>query len=691
MYGQFWCSVISTAAQTSLAAGVAANATSMVVASTTGIVTGTKLTITDSATGASDTVRVTGTPGGGVVNFARGLKNSYSPGAASFIVGAVLGSYLFNPTDPLHIRLLDVSGLTITTENVIQFGGLCLAEVSANPGTTQSNEFHCGLANISGPLTRLQLVSLANPYSERWRNGYDYGNPDNDFMANGYAALQFGATGQGVLDDSLAIQMALNYAAHAPTSPTGGVVTLREGSYILNESLVMPSGVTLRGAGLGASILKPGPGVIAITATNVNSFSIEDIQIQAPNNATSINVLQSSAATVYFVRLKNVSVVGVGPGQIGIHFRNTTLSSPMDRIILDNVSVDGSFGPMSPNQYGALFDSAGGPVQNIIVIGGLWQQLYNGVGANGAAPVFMINAWFHNNHAGSDTVGNITLVNSMGFNPGTPMIDVTPSTTYIRSQGAYPLATTNRTPGNVVAWIGKKAGGGASGFFEVDIEAGFRAWLMGLRTDNDGFAALYALPNTNAPTGANWVLACDGADTQLNAPNSSGHIGFNLLNIPQSTITQSGGFVFSPGPTGINYSAFAIKPVQAPPGGPQGQGSPSLTRAVGRTTNTMPATVFTTIVPSGSGFRARVEFAARRIAGTASTTSTGSVIVSGFNASHAITASENLVDAFNLGAGGSADTTPITATSLGDSLNIQVKSSTGNVTAWDLLVTLQVN
>src|SRR6516162_9341587 len=34
MYGQFWCSVISTAAQTSLAAGVAANATSMVVAST---------------------------------------------------------------------------------------------------------------------------------------------------------------------------------------------------------------------------------------------------------------------------------------------------------------------------------------------------------------------------------------------------------------------------------------------------------------------------------------------------------------------------------------------------------------------------------------------------------------------------------------------------------------------------------
>lgn len=56
-------------------------------------------------------------------------------------------------------------------------------------------------------------------------------------------AMRFGAKGDGVADDTVAIQKALNEAGKAG----GGIVTLPTGQYRINTNLVIPGGVTLQG------------------------------------------------------------------------------------------------------------------------------------------------------------------------------------------------------------------------------------------------------------------------------------------------------------------------------------------------------------------------------------------------------------------------------------------------------------
>lgn len=76
--------------------------------------------------------------------------------------------------------------------------------------------------------------------------------------------------------------------------------------------------------------------------------------------------------------------------------------------------------------------------------------------------------------------------------------------------------------GNVIASIpGAAAGGGSRGYFQVQYN-NVVEWQMGVRSDNSTLAAIYALPATNAPTGSNFIIQCDGSSTWLNSPTSSG-------------------------------------------------------------------------------------------------------------------------------------------------------------------------
>ena len=56
------------------------------------------------------------------------------------------------------------------------------------------------------------------------------------------------------------IQSALN------SCPSGQVVKLAAGSYTLSSSLIVPSNVTLRGAGIGQTILNAGSGMVSCWA-----------------------------------------------------------------------------------------------------------------------------------------------------------------------------------------------------------------------------------------------------------------------------------------------------------------------------------------------------------------------------------------------------------------------------------------
>ncbi len=121
-----------------------------------------------------------------------------------------------------------------------------------------------------------------------------------------YSVKDFGAKGDGVTDDTLAIRSALAYLA----SRNGGVLRFPEGDYVVGSApdfrpLVLPSGVTIQGVtGLhtGAAtnnVRKNNPSRIRLKGTNRSLFRIgecteqvvmRDIELIAENNKDTIGV-----------------------------------------------------------------------------------------------------------------------------------------------------------------------------------------------------------------------------------------------------------------------------------------------------------------------------------------------------------------------------------------------------------------
>ena len=94
-------------------------------------------------------------------------------------------------------------------------------------------------------------------------------------------AVDFGAKGDGAANDAPAIQTALDAAGAAGC----GTVFLSPGTFLVGNSLSIPSNVTLQGAGSGATILRDHPAL----------------------GASRLIFLQGKAAT----RLRNVRVAGM--------------------------------------------------------------------------------------------------------------------------------------------------------------------------------------------------------------------------------------------------------------------------------------------------------------------------------------------------------------------------------------------
>lgn len=98
----------------------------------------------------------------------------------------------------------------------------------------------------------------------------------------------YGATGNGVTDDTAAIQAAIN-ALGAP----GGVVYLPPGSYLLNgaNALNLTAPITLQGAGQGATTIRIGSGFTGSSAITIssNDCMIESLQLRGASTTTTSN------------------------------------------------------------------------------------------------------------------------------------------------------------------------------------------------------------------------------------------------------------------------------------------------------------------------------------------------------------------------------------------------------------------
>jgi hypothetical protein len=69
----------------------------------------------------------------------------------------------------------------------------------------------------------------------------------------------FGATGDGVTDDTVAIEAAIAYAATAQGGATGNSVYFPTGTYLISNTIILPNRVGLQGANGRGVVIKPHP------------------------------------------------------------------------------------------------------------------------------------------------------------------------------------------------------------------------------------------------------------------------------------------------------------------------------------------------------------------------------------------------------------------------------------------------
>lgn len=133
----------------------------------------------------------------------------------------------------------------------------------------------------------------------------------------------YSATGDGVTDDSGAIQSAIN----AANTAGGGIVHLPAATYLVDNFIQLKSGVKLRGAGMDSTTVKAGSGILSpegpdfghplITTSGHNNVTISDLTAdQSESLFTSAQIggdrqdaylidIRSSNAIVERVRTRN--------------------------------------------------------------------------------------------------------------------------------------------------------------------------------------------------------------------------------------------------------------------------------------------------------------------------------------------------------------------------------------------------
>lgn len=126
-----------------------------------------------------------------------------------------------------------------------------------------------------------------------------------------FSVADHGATGDDLTDDTEAIEQALTTAAEAG----GGIVFLPNGLYRVRRTIVVPSGVTLRGAGRDAAVIEgfsggEGGGIASVTALRTGS-TIEKLAVQGHvNEGTGGNCLVSLVPDENAETVEGVSILG---------------------------------------------------------------------------------------------------------------------------------------------------------------------------------------------------------------------------------------------------------------------------------------------------------------------------------------------------------------------------------------------
>lgn len=337
----------------------------------------------------------------------------------------------------------------------------------------------------------------------------------------------FGAKGDGVADDTAAIQAAIDNAAMGTTSESKGGVRLPPGTYLVSSQIVVKNKVELRGAGKRATVIKAtntfpsGTAVVRLGATSeelVFDCALHDLGVDCNGVAGSIGVYSQVAQEgsglfncqviafinkgIYFnqcsgVSLSNVEVLTwlpVDAVSIGIHIVQNALSVRIERVTV--------VGPSTGNKLASCVRVSGSWVS---LLDCHFEQGTTGLYLDQLAQATVVNVVGHNTLQNSvnDLIkisdGNISVIAMNLFNKGNLINDVwysrvIPGLTlpfFVRQDNSAPDVRFYFNGMSIMSYWGSPEGArtapAGSVYFQLDGGAGRTLWVKESGNGNTGW------------------------------------------------------------------------------------------------------------------------------------------------------------------------------------------------------------
>lgn len=147
----------------------------------------------------------------------------------------------------------------------------------------------------------------------------------------------FGAKGDGVTDDALAIQAAISSAAALSATPS--IVIIPKGIYKIGSTIKVPSGVSVQGFGRNATEVRTSSNAVVAFQTDIADRTAVDGE------------LSGNSSGQYFVEIKDMIISGAS---IGIHLREGWFSN-LENLWIKNCLIGIKYGIGTSNVTGVYW------------------------------------------------------------------------------------------------------------------------------------------------------------------------------------------------------------------------------------------------------------------------------------------------------------------------------------------------